>query len=201
MKIFLIILLIIFALLCFLLLSSIKIKIYLSKKGYLILSYMFIKHRIDLYPDKKKAKKNNDKKDLEKSGQKEKRGYVKKLYEQKGIVDGTVELLKVIQELLAKIATIFSRSTIEELKLKMTLSQNEPAETAIVYGAVTAIVYPAVGLINGLMLVKNQEIDLKAVYDNTPFNVEFSAIIRIPIRSIFGALYTFLKEYIKTSIN
>lgn len=200
MKIFFIILILLAALTCFFLVSSIKIKIYLSKKGYLVISYLFIKRYINLYGDNSKND-NGSTITSEKSTKKEKPGYVKKLFKQKGIIDGTVSLFKVIQELLAKIANVFSRSTVENLRLKMTISQSDPAETAVVYGAVSAIVYPAIGLINGFMPVKNQEVDLKAVYDGTPFSVEFSAIIKIHFRSVFGALYTFLREYIKTSIN
>lgn len=200
MKIFFIILILLAALICFFLVSSIKVKIYLSKKGYLVISYLFIKRYINLYGDDSK-KDSISTKTSKKATKKEKSGYVKKLFKQKGIIDGTVGLFNVIQELLAKIANVFSRSTVEKLNLKMIISQNDPAETAVVYGAVSAIVYPAVGLINGFMPVKNQEIDLKAVYDGTPFSIEFSAIIKIHFRSIFGALYTFLREYIKTSIN
>ena len=201
MKIFLIIVLVLSFLLSIALIAKIKLKLFLSKQGYMVVQFLFFKYTVDFYGKKTKKQKEKQKPKKDKTKSKSgKDGYIKKLYKQKGVVDATTELMSIIKEIILKISSILSKSTIEELNFEMTVSEKDPALTAITYGAVSSLVYPAIGMINGILPVKRQNINLVANYENKDFDVNFNAYITVKFKNIISAGYLFLKEYIKTHI-
>ena len=115
MKVFLIIVLIILALFGILLVSSIKFKIYLSKDGYIVVKYLFLSLKYDVYGENKlKSAKKTDLTEKEKSS-KQKQGYFKKIFNEKGILDGVVHFLEIVKLIVSKIAELSSQCKIESL--------------------------------------------------------------------------------------
>ena len=112
MKIFLIIFAIILFFFGILLVSAVKLKIYLSENGYIVIKYLFLRFRYDIYGDNKikKVKKTSVKAKKRKSTTepKEKVGYFKKIYTEEGLVEGTVKLLSTIKYIISKILEIIS---------------------------------------------------------------------------------------------
>lgn len=199
MKIFLIILgllIVLFSLAFFF--GKIRLKLYLSKQGYIVVQFLFLKYTIDLYGKKHKKEKTKPNKKTDKKAKKD--GYVKKLYKQKGVLDATTEILSVIKEIFLKIASLFSQSTIEEFNLELTVSEKDPALTAITYGAASTLVYTTVGLLNGILPIKKQNVNLVANYDKEKTNLVFYAYATVHFKNAVSAAGLFLKEYIKTHI-
>jgi len=179
--------------------GKIKLKLYLSKQGYLVVQFLFFKYTIDFYG--KKAKKSKVKPKKDKSNKRQnKDSYVKKLYKHKGVIDATTEIFSVIKEIFLKIASLFSQSTVEELNIELTVSEKDPAFTAITYGAASTLVYTSVGLLNGILPIKKQSIKLFADYENNNTNFVFYAYITVQFKNAISAGYLFIKEYIKTHI-
>ena len=199
MEIFLIIILLLILLVSIALVAKIKLKLFLSKEGYMVVQFLFFKYTVDFYGRKVKKQKSSKTKDKEKS-KPSKDGYVKKLFKQKGVVDGTVELFSVIKEIVLKISSLFSKSTVEELNFKMTVSQKDPALTAVTYGAVSTLVYSSIGILNGILPIKKQNVNLFASYEDVETQVDFYAFITVHFKNVISAGYLFIKEYIKTHI-
>lgn len=197
MEIFLIIILLLILLVSIALVAKIKLKLFLSKEGYMVVQFLFFKYTVDFYG--RKAKKQKTSKTKQKS-KPEKDSYVKKLFKQKGVVDGTVELFSVIKEIVLKISSLFSKSTVEELNFKMTVSQKDPALTAVTYGAVSTLVYSSIGILNGILPIKKQNVNLFASYEDVETQVDFYAFITVHFKNVISAGYLFIKEYIKTHI-
>ncbi len=204
MKVFLIILLLVVALICLLIFASIRLKVYLSKDGYLTVRYLFLRFRFEIYGDGKlkikKSDKPKGKKLVKKSKKTEKPGFIKRLYKEKGAVEGTVELLSLVKLLLSKMALLFSKSEISKLELDIKITGDDPSSVAIFYGAVSSFVYPAVGLINGIFKVKKQHINLFADYESKHSEVRFYAYIKVKIISVIWVVISFIKDYIKNYI-
>lgn len=197
MKIFLIILFSVIALFMILLLANIRLKLYLSKDGYLVLRYLFLRFRFELYGENQVKRKKKEKK---KAPKKEKQGYIKKIYDKNGPLEGTSQLLSIIKLLLSKLFSLFSKATITKLDLNITVTGDDPAETAINYGAVSAVVYPTIGIINGIFTVKKQNVILNADYDSTEPKIYFKCWIKVRLISVIKVFISFIKDYIKNII-
>ena len=158
MNIFWIVLLSIVAFFGIILVSNIRFKVYLSKDGYLVIKYLFLRFRYDVYGEnklkrvkRKKQKKEKVKiKKLKKDSKPKKEGYLKKLFDEKGAVEGVIQFLSLIKLIISKIAGLSSKCKINNLVLNIKTASEDPSETAIYYGAVSAVVYPAIGVLNGI---------------------------------------------------
>ena len=205
MNIFLIIFLAILFFFGILLVSNIKLKVYLSKDGYLVVKYLFLRFKYDFYGDnkikpkkkKKPVKKRGKIKKNKKQNAKQKGGYFKKLFEEKGVVEGVVQFLSIIKLLISKIATLTSKCKICNLNLDIKIASDEPADTAIYYGAVSSVVYPAIGVLNGIFPIKKQEVIINADYGSKKPKIEFSATLKLRVISLIKVLISFIKDYIQ----
>lgn len=197
MKLFLIILAIFLALFGILLLSSLKIKISLSKKGFLVIKYLFLSFKYDLYGGEKlKPVKKIGKKSVPKA-QTKKEGYFKKLYREDGLIDGTVKLLNLVKEIISKVFSLVSNCEVEKLNLDISVAASEPSDTAIYYGSVCAAVYPAIGLLNGIAAVNKQTVNITADYNSKQPKVNFEIIIKLRVFKALKFAFSLIKEFIQ----
>jgi len=205
MKIFLIVALSIIAFFGIILISNIKFKIYLSKDGYFVVKYLFLRFRYDVYGENKlkrikKSKQKKPKKKIKshkKSDKVKKEGYFKKLFNEKGVVEGVIQFLSIIKLIISKIADLSSKCKIDNLYLNIKTAADEPAETAMYYGAVSAVVYPAVGVLNGIFPIKKQKVNISADYNADKPEIEFMATLKIRVFNLIKALFSFIKDYIQ----
>jgi hypothetical protein len=144
-----------------------------------------------LKPVKKNGKKTSPKE------QTKKEGYFKKLYREDGLLDGTVKLLSTVKEIVSKLFKLLSECEVEKLNLDITVAASEPSDTAIYYGGVCAAVYPAVGLLNGIVTVKNQKVNIKADYDAKAPNIDFVVIIKLRVFRALKFAFVLIKEFIQ----
>ena len=197
MIVFLIILLVILAVVAIVLVSNIKIKLYLSKDGYIILSFLFFKIRYDFYGENKiKPVKKTKKQKKEETSKDNKEGYFKKIFKEKGVIEGSVEILSIIKNIISKIFELISKATITKLSLNITVAGENPAVTAVTYGGVCAVVYPAIGLINGISNVEKQNVIINTDYETKESNIEFLVEIKLKVyKSIYVGL-SLIKEFL-----
>lgn len=203
MKIFLIVLIAIIALFGIILVSNIRFKIFLSKDGYIVIKYLFLRFRFDVYGEtklkrvKSKAVKKSDSNKSKKDSKPLKEGYFKKLFDEKGVVEGVVHFLSLIKLIFSKIASLSSKCKINNLVLSVKTASDDAAETAIYYGAVSAVVYPAIGLLNGIFPIKKQKVNILADYNAKKPEIEFAATLKIRVFNLVKAVFSFIKDYIQ----
>lgn len=203
MTTFLIVILAIVLFFGIILISNIRLKIYLSKDGYVVIKYLFFRFRYDIYGEnklkrvKKSKKKKIKVKNKKKSEKPQKEGYFKKLIDEKGIVEGVVQFLSIIKLIISKIAELSSKCKIDSLVLNIKTASSEPSEAAIYYGTVSALVYPSIGILNGIFPIKKQNVNISADYGAQKPEIEFKAILKVRVASLIKVLFSFIKDYIQ----
>lgn len=208
MKIFLIILASIVLFFGILFIANVKLKVYLSEKGYVVIKYLFLRFKYDFYGDnklkavKKKHRDNGSKtkskeKKKDKGKDKEKEGYFKKVFREKGVVDGTVQVLSLIKLIFSKLVELIGKTKVKNLFLDIKVAAAEPSLTAMYYGGVSAVVYPAVGLLNGILPIENQTVNINADYGATNSEIKFEITVKLRVYKLISVAFSFIKEYIK----
>lgn len=201
MNVFLIILAVLFLLFGILLISAVKLKIYLSESGYIVIKYLFLRFKYDIYGDNKikRVKKDSTKKSKKKTSSEstpKKEGYFKKIFTEEGIVEGTVKLLSIVKNIVSKIFELISKSKVDKFILNIVVACEEPADTAICYGSVCAVAYPALGIINGVADIKNQNINISADYKTQKPKVECVFIIKLRVFKAIKVALSLIKDFI-----
>ena len=140
-------------------------------------------------PKKEKPKKKEDKREKKKEPQeqekkvKEKKpNYLAKLKEKKGL-SGLISLFKE----LAKIAGgtlkgLFKHIVIKKLDVGIALNAGDAASTAIQYGQLCSVVYPAVNVITAITVCKDYNVTLEPIFDDdreTEYYADVYAYIRV----------------------
>ena len=199
MNTFLIVILAIITFFGIILISNIKLKIFLSNDGYIVVKYLFLRFKYDVYGENKLKciKKKKPQKTKKKIKEVKKDGYFKKLFEEKGVVEGVVQFLSLIKLIFCKIADITSKCKIDDFYLNIKTAADNPAETAIYYGAVSSIVYPAIGVFNGIFPIKKQNVNICADYGSQKPEFEFKIILKVRVCSLIKVLFSFIKDYIQ----
>ena len=208
MKIFLIILVSIVLFFGILFIANVKLKVYLSEKGYVVIKYLFLRFKYDFYGDnklkavKKKHRDNGSKtkskeKKKDKGKDKTKEGYFKKVFREKGVVDGTVQVLSLIKLIFSKLVELIGKTKVKNFFLDIKVAAAEPSLTAMYYGGVSAVVYPAVGLLNGILPIENQTVNINADYGATNSEIKFEITVKLRVYKLISVAFSFIKEYIK----
>lgn len=205
MKIFLIILAALLLIFGILLISAVKLKIYLSESGYIVIKYLFLRFKYDIYGDNKlkRVKKSSVKKTNKKASSKDtkkKDGYFKKIYTEEGIVEGTVKLLSTVKHIIIKILDLITECTVDNLVLDIKVASKEPAQTAICYGGVCAVAYPALGILNGIANIKKQNVNIVADYKSEKPKVLFMIIIKLRVFKAIKVAFSLIKDLIQGGI-
>ena len=65
------------------------------------------------------------------------------------------------------------------------------------YGALCTVVYPVVGVINGTLPIKKQEVSLNACYDEEKLDIRFSAVVRVRLLHVVSAVCKILKDLVQ----
>ena len=112
-------------------------------------------------------------------------------------MDGVVYFLGIVKLIVSKIAELSVKCRIESLLLNIKTVGKEPAETALYYGALSSVVYPAIGVLNGIFPIKKQNINISADYNAKNPEIEFSTILKVRVFKSIKILYSFIKEYIQ----
>lgn len=190
----------VFAIIIFVLFSAkIKLKIYLSKDGYIVVKYLFLKLRYDFYGDNNLKPKNKGEAipQKNKKSKAEKQGYIKKTYAEQGAVEGTIQILSVIKLVFLKFANLITKSSAEYLNLNIDVASDDAATTAMYYGSICAVVYPAVGLLNGIIPIKKQNICINADYSQNNTSVQFELFLSLRVYKSLSVVFSLIKEFLQ----
>ncbi len=178
-------------------------------KFYFEVKWLFIKYQI--YPTKEKSKEEPKEqtekiKKTEKSKKTEKKpNPIKAFYNNQGI-EGVVEL---IESSASAISGMFKRIAkaiiVNNLFVDMTISGEDSAKTALKYGKMCAILYPAVGSIYSVMKIQKYHVNINPDFINSSnqaiFNVAFSFLpIRITNAALILAVQLIFKVMLKLFI-
>jgi len=137
-------------------------------------------------PKKEEPKPRPEAKKKEKPKKEKKPSYLTKLREKKGL-SGVVSLLSG----LAKIAGttlkgLFSHIVIKRFDVGIALSSGDAASTAINYGRLCAVVYPAVDVIAASTVCKDYRVSIEPVFDDDK-ETEITADLHARLRVVFAA--------------
>ncbi len=150
-------------------------------------------------PKKKKTdKKPEPKKKDEEEKPKKKQSYLSKLKEKKGL-GGLVSLLTSVAKIAGgALKGLFSHLVLKKFDVGIALSGEDASSTAVTYGKLCSVVYPAVYLITAATVCKDYHVTIEPVFDidqDTKVYADVHAYLRI----IF-ALHEAIKAGVKLLI-
>ena len=148
-------------------------------------------------PEKEKPKeeKPKEKKPEEK---KKKQSYLSKLKEKKGL-SGLVSLFVSIAKIaVGALKGIFSHIVLKKFDVGIALSGDDAASTAVTYGKLCSVIYPAINVITSVMVCKDYHVTIEPVFDIDK-DTEVFADIHAYLRPIF-AVNEALKAAVKILI-
>jgi len=165
------------------------------------ISWLFIK--IQLYPKADKKPEENKEKEPEPEKEKKeepkedkpkekKENFLVTFYHNEG-VDGVIQLLRNFISYLNKFSKGFIKSIIiKNLRINVSVTEADAAQTAIKYGQICAGFYPSLGFICSNMKVKDYKVNIFADYIGEKTSCEFTAGVGIVPRAVINAGIAFV---------
>ena len=118
------------------------------------------------------------------------------LFKKKKEQDGTLGAIKYFggfaKSVLKKLIWFLKKLKFDHIKLNLSISSDEAADTAVLYGTVCSVLYPILSLITSNSSVKYKEINVSADFNKTAIVADFSMCVNL--RLIY-AVIVFLKVY------
>lgn len=116
-------------------------------------------------PKKQKKKKQKPKTD---KPEKKKPSFIKQLHKERG-VSGIIDIVNQLAEIVVGgLKGIFSHLIVTELTLKLDISGEDAADSAIKYGKVCAALFPALGIITKIVKIKHYNVNVTPVFSDKP---------------------------------
>ncbi len=178
------VILIIIGIILILLMIPLKIEISYDESTSVSLGYMFLKFRIVPAPEKKKKQKKKKKPEPEKKEKKTaaKKNPVKDIIRKQGL-DGFLELIRDITSLVCEtLGKLAKGLVIRYFDLKLLVVGDDSADTAVKYGIVCSVIYPAIAALEANSKLKKHSEDIAAGFLAEKTVIEFS--MRASIRPV-----------------
>ncbi len=190
-------------------LLNIRIHFAYNETPFLIIRVAFLKFRIlppkPEKPQKKKPKKaQKPKKNAKKPEKKNKeksfdfKAYVK----QKGI-SGLLNIVKRVAKLaVGTLRDVFGATTVSKLMLDIKIAGNDAGDSAIKYGKVCTVLFPALKVITDIVTVEDYDVNVNPDFSDEPKNtakalvdarIRIISIIRIAFKRAFEVLMLYIK--------
>lgn len=146
---------------------------------------------------KKRNKKSNDSKDKPQKTDtlNEAKGIFKFLKEKYGFFGAVKKLLGLFSEMLKHIKKQLKRIKFKNIKVDITVSGDDAADTAIKYGAVCSGVYPVLSFIDSFSTVEFKKIDIRSDFAENKKEFEFSFKIKLQIIYLLIAIFKIYTDY------
>ena len=141
-------------------------------------------------PEKKPKKPKKKKEKPQETGQEEeepkkKQSYLSKLREKKGL-SGLVSLFTGLARIAGSaLKGLFSHIVIHNLDIGIALNSGDAADTAVTYGRLCSVVYPAVNIIVAATVCKDYQVTMEPVFDSEK-TTEVYADVHAHLRLIFA---------------
>ena len=147
-------------------------------------------------PDKatEKSEKRESKPTKEKP---KKESYISKIFADKGKIEGIKFLFGLIKAALSKIIWVIRKIKFRELFLDISVASEYAADTAVTYGAVCAVVYPVINLLDLNTFFTVKKVSIYTDFDK--LSPEIKASISLKTRLIYAviAAVSLLFEYLR----
>ncbi|CAB1248412.1 conserved membrane protein of unknown function [Ruminococcaceae bacterium BL-6] len=184
------------ALFSLLLLCPVCVRVFFNQKDgfsgkvrYLFFSYSF--------PPKPQKKESAEKR--KKEAEPDHIGKMKGIIKEKGL-PGFLNFLRELAEIAAGAAKkLFSHLVICDISVRAVVASGDAAETALVYGSICSVVYPAFGVLVSNTKCKRYNISLTPDFDRKELSVDFFVQARIRLCFLASAALGALLRYIKFS--
>lgn len=152
---------------------------------------------------KKKPKKPKKKKTPEKKKpEKEKSFSIKDYVKQKG-VSGILNIVKRTASFAkGALNDLFSKTTVTRFSLMLRIAGSDAADSAVKYGQVCSVLYPALKVIGEVVTIEDYDIDVEPDFSDKPKNVaqgevtakiRIISVLRVAFKRGFQALRLFIK--------
>lgn len=137
-------------------------------------------------PKKEKKKKRKKKKKSDKKPEKKKQNKLSAYFKQKG-VSGIVNIVKRVSKLaVGVLKDLFKKITVEKLKIEIKIAGETAEDTAVHYGEVCSVFFPALRLITEIVKVKLYDVNVTPDFsDDAKSYAKADIIAKIRILSIF----------------
>ncbi len=178
-----------------LLLFPIRITANLCREPEFIVRYLFFKFRI--IPGKEKQKKEKRKKKKPQTDNEAKKPKPKKHHGISYYADKYGDIIKAILKASGK---LLKRMVIKQLSVNIVVGDEDAATTAIEYGAVCAVVYPIVSMVESGLTVKERKINIITDFDAKTSSGELYVDMHIRVLQVIAVAAGFLKQLIKFNL-
>lgn len=176
-----------------LLLCPVAITADLNREPEFILKYLFFKFR--LYPTKKKEKKKTKKSDAQ--DHKEKDAKPKKKEKPKGVSYYIEKYGDAVKSVISSLGKLLRHLKINRFELSVTVGGEDAATIAIEYGAVCAVAYPIVSLLESNVEIKERSVSINTDFDAKTSNGALFADLRIKAFHVLAAVFGLASKIIK----
>lgn len=184
-------------LIALILFSSISVNVSINPEFSLVLRFWFLKFKI---PSDKKNK-TEKKKDYQKSEEPkpQKKNYFKDSIKNKGLTATVTELFDIMKVLFAEFDRLLKHLRIKKFKLLINVASNDPAVTAVEYGAVCAVTFPAVRLIEEKTKLcrKGTRVTVNSDFNSEKPELVLDAKLKLRVIRVLISGFGFLKLLIK----
>lgn len=109
-------------------------------------------------------------------------GSVKRSLEDSGVSATAGQIVHILMLLLGRVAWLLRYCTVRRLKIDAVCAGADPAEAAMEYGAVCAVVYPLLGYVESHMKVRQQGLDVNIGCDFGRALGDFSLETELSVR-------------------
>ena len=145
----------------------------------------------------KVAPHKEKKKAIEKTEDKPKKTSLKNRIKRDGISETLKKGTEFLKGALTRVKKLLPHIKVRDLRIKISVSGNDAALTAIEYGAVCAAVYPFLSWLYSVLNIKAKQIDVISSFENNESYVHFHIKLCSSAIWLFIAAYGVYKEYTK----
>lgn len=180
----------ILVLLLLLLLCPLSLRVSYRERLEARLSYLFFSFSLAPPKPKKERKKQPVPKEEKKPKPEKKKSAIQDIIAQRGL-GGFLSLMHLLSSIAAgALRTVFRHLSIRRLSLELVVTAEDAAQTAIRYGEVCALVYPALGFLCANGSCKKREIAVHPGFEEQESRVDFYLYARIKLLFLLGTLLT-----------
>ena len=174
-----------------LLFCPVSLKVLFNESFSLKVKYLVFSYK---YPSSAKPKQKAEKSE-------EKSEPLKRMIKKQGILQ-TLQTVAEIGKIFAKqLKELLQRSVIKKFNLKIKICGEDPATTAIEYGAVCSLVYPLVGFMSAAVDFEKENVGIECDFNGDESTVDFEAVLKTKLIFVLIFAVSFLVKYISENKN
>ena len=176
--------------------SSISLKVRFDDSFNASVNYLFFRFEIpEDFKNKKKTKAQKDDKTNKKS-------YLKRLIDEKGLLEAIKEIFGVLKAALSKLGKLTKHIRAKKIFLNITVANSDPAIVGIEYGSVYALISPIVSwLRNSIQLNdKKTKISINSDFCGGKPSLKFDIVFKVRVWFIFTAFISLVIDLVKSKI-